>query len=136
MTSSPATSVAELETASAMPLGLKDFELLGVDVFNPLRYSGHKVAIKGVLIQTAGSSPYERHFPADTRRHLRLAPMPAANTRLISICTGAMRRDPCGRLVGRLTGASHAARPGSRYGRKGPAHRYSGSSIQRVCRVH
>jgi hypothetical protein len=55
VTSSPATSMAELKAAAAMPLGLKDFELLGVDVFNPPRYSGHKVAVKGVLIQAAGS---------------------------------------------------------------------------------
>ena len=56
VTSSPATSMAELKAATAMPLGLKNFELLGADVFNPLRYSGHKVAVKGVLIQTASSA--------------------------------------------------------------------------------
>ena len=55
-TSSQGTSMAELKTASAMPLGLKNLELLGADVFNPLRYSGHKVAVKGVLIQAATSS--------------------------------------------------------------------------------
>jgi hypothetical protein len=56
VTSSPATSRAELKAASAMSLGLEEFELLGADVFNPLRYSGHKVAIKGVLIQAAGGA--------------------------------------------------------------------------------
>ena len=56
VTGSPATSVAELKTASAVPLSLRNFELLGVEVFNPLKDSGHKVAIKGVLIQTAGSA--------------------------------------------------------------------------------
>ena len=56
VTSSPATSTAELKAASALPLGLRNVELLGADVFNPLRYNGHKVAIKGVVIQAANST--------------------------------------------------------------------------------
>jgi hypothetical protein len=56
VTSSPATSAAELQAASAMPRGPRNFELLGTDVFSPLKYSGHKVAVKGVLIQGADSA--------------------------------------------------------------------------------
>jgi hypothetical protein len=48
--------MAELKAAAATPLGVKILELLGIDVFNPRGYVGQKVAVKGVLIQKAGSS--------------------------------------------------------------------------------
>jgi mono/diheme cytochrome c family protein len=56
VTNAQATSMAELKAAAATPLGVKILELLGIDVFNPRGYVGQKVAVKGVLIQKAGSS--------------------------------------------------------------------------------
>ncbi len=49
-TKSQATSVDELKLVSKERLGVRQFELVGADVFNPRRYNGHKVAAKGVLI--------------------------------------------------------------------------------------
>jgi hypothetical protein len=56
VTNTQATSMAELKAAAANPLGVKTLELLGVDVFNPRNHDGHKVAVKGVLIQEASHS--------------------------------------------------------------------------------
>ena len=56
VTNTQAASTAELEAAAANPLGAKTLELLGVDVFNPRDRGGHKVAVKGVLIQAASNS--------------------------------------------------------------------------------
>jgi hypothetical protein len=56
VTNTQATSMAELKAAAANPLGVKTLELLGVDVFNPGDHDGHKVAVKGVLIQEASHS--------------------------------------------------------------------------------
>ena len=56
VTSTQATSTAELKAAAADPLGVGILELLGIDVFNPRGYVGQTVAVKGVLIQKAGSS--------------------------------------------------------------------------------
>jgi hypothetical protein len=56
MTSTQATSMAELKAAAVDPLGAKTLELLGIDVFNPDAHGGQKVAVKGVLIERAGNS--------------------------------------------------------------------------------
>jgi hypothetical protein len=55
VTNTQATSMAELKAVAANPLGVKTLELLGIEVFNPRRYGGQKVAVKGVLIQKAGN---------------------------------------------------------------------------------
>jgi len=55
VTNTQATSMAELNAVAANPLGVKTLELLGIEVFNPRRYGGQKVAVKGVLIQKAGN---------------------------------------------------------------------------------
>jgi hypothetical protein len=51
-TSTQGTSSTELATSSAAPLGSRQYELLGVDVFNPAQRVGTKVVAKGVLIPT------------------------------------------------------------------------------------
>jgi len=56
LTSSQATSMAEVKAAAANPLGGKTLDLLGVDVFKPRDHGDRKVAVKGVLIQQAGVS--------------------------------------------------------------------------------
>lgn len=55
-TDTQSSSSAELEAASAKPLGVESLELLGVGVFNPRGYDGHKVAVKGVFMHDAGSN--------------------------------------------------------------------------------
>lgn len=45
-----ATSSSELAAAAARPLGSQRYSLLGLDFFNPSRYDGQEVAVKGVLI--------------------------------------------------------------------------------------
>jgi hypothetical protein len=51
-TSTQGTSSTELATSSAAPFGARQYELLGVDVFNPAKRVGNKVVAKGVLIPT------------------------------------------------------------------------------------
>jgi len=51
-TSTQGTSSTELAASSAAPLGSHQYELLGIDVFNPAQYVGKKVVAKGVLIPT------------------------------------------------------------------------------------
>jgi mono/diheme cytochrome c family protein len=46
-----ATSSVALKGAAAKPLGNRQYQLLGLDVFNPSSHTGHKVAVKGVLIK-------------------------------------------------------------------------------------
>ena len=51
-TSTQGTSSTELTTSSAAPFGSRQYELLGIDVFNPTQRVGNKVVAKGVLIPT------------------------------------------------------------------------------------
>ena len=51
-TSTQGTSSTELATSSATLFGARQYELLGVDVFNPAKRVGNKVVAKGVLIPT------------------------------------------------------------------------------------
>ena len=46
-----ATSMAELKEEAARPLGMQQFELLGIRFFNPTSHKGEKIAVKGVLIK-------------------------------------------------------------------------------------
>ena len=48
-----ATSSQELTAAVSQPLGSHSYPLLGVGVFQPSESKGHKVAVKGVLIEGA-----------------------------------------------------------------------------------
>src|SRR5580658_3009251 len=50
-----ATSSADLKAAAATPPGKQRYQLLGVDVFNPSSQNGHRVAVKGVLINARES---------------------------------------------------------------------------------
>ena len=54
-TESQATSATELQASSTLPLGAGRFALLGTSVFDLHSRSGHKVAIKGVLIGDGAS---------------------------------------------------------------------------------
>jgi hypothetical protein len=57
VTDTQASSMAEVKAAAAeQPLGLENFELLGIEVFNPRGHVGQKVAVKGVLIQKASNN--------------------------------------------------------------------------------
>jgi mono/diheme cytochrome c family protein len=51
-TSTQGTSSTELATSSAAPSGGRQYELLGIDVFNPAERVGNRVVAKGVLIPT------------------------------------------------------------------------------------
>ena len=51
-TSTQGTSSTELTTSSAAPFGRRQYELLGIDVFNPTQRVGNKVVVKGVLVPT------------------------------------------------------------------------------------
>ncbi len=51
-TSTQGTSSTELASASATPFGTRQYELLGIDVFNPMQRVGNPVVAKGVLIPT------------------------------------------------------------------------------------
>ena len=51
-TSTQGTSSTELAASSAAPFGGHQYELLGIDVFNPAQRVGNKVVAKGVLIPT------------------------------------------------------------------------------------
>jgi mono/diheme cytochrome c family protein len=46
------TSSTELAASSAASFGTRQYELLGIDVFNPTQHVGNKVVAKGVLIPT------------------------------------------------------------------------------------
>jgi hypothetical protein len=48
-----AMSSMDLKDAAARPLGNRQYQLLGVSVFNPLIHNRGKVAVKGVLIKAA-----------------------------------------------------------------------------------
>jgi hypothetical protein len=50
------TSMAAVKAAAAKPLGKQQDQLLGVDAFRPSSYKGHKMVVKGVLIQEAKES--------------------------------------------------------------------------------
>jgi mono/diheme cytochrome c family protein len=54
--SAQATSGAEVKAAAAKPLGDRQYQLLGITVFNPAGDNGQKVAVKGVLIEDAKAS--------------------------------------------------------------------------------
>ena len=54
-TESQATSATELQASATRPLGAGRFALLGTSVFDLRSRSGHKVAIKGVLIEDGAS---------------------------------------------------------------------------------
>ena len=56
VTESQATSAAELQATVARPLGTRKFDLLGVSAFDPHSHVGHRVAVKGVLVEDAASS--------------------------------------------------------------------------------
>jgi hypothetical protein len=56
VTNDQATSADELKSLSGAALGARTIELLGAGVFGPQRKSGHKVAVKGALMQGAGQS--------------------------------------------------------------------------------
>jgi hypothetical protein len=47
------TSSAALQKAAGRPLGNQGYRLLGVDAFKPETQKGHKLAVKGALIQVA-----------------------------------------------------------------------------------
>jgi hypothetical protein len=49
-TETQGTSSSELAANALVPLGAHAYELLGSDVFHPLKQVGHKVVVKGVLI--------------------------------------------------------------------------------------
>jgi len=51
-TSTQGTSSTELAASSGGPFGNHPYELLGIDVFNPVQRIGNKVVAKGVLIPT------------------------------------------------------------------------------------
>ena len=51
-TSTQGTSSTELASTSATPFGTGQYELLGIDVFNPIQRVGTPVVAKGVLIPT------------------------------------------------------------------------------------
>jgi len=51
VTSNQASSLTALKEAAAIPLGDLQYRILGIDVFNPSRHSGQKVALKGALIR-------------------------------------------------------------------------------------
>ena len=51
-TSTQGTSSTELTINSAVPFGTRQYDLLGIDVFNPAQRVGNKVVVKGVLIST------------------------------------------------------------------------------------
>lgn len=53
---SQASSSSELAAAGARSLGTARFALLGAAAFDPQRHIGHRVAVKGVLIEAAGGS--------------------------------------------------------------------------------
>jgi hypothetical protein len=46
-----ATTSVALKKAEVKPLGSQRYRLLGVHAFEPSRYEGQKVAVKGVLIK-------------------------------------------------------------------------------------
>jgi hypothetical protein len=50
------TSSTELSTNQEIPLDTENYQLVGADVFRPLRFGGVKVVVKGVLIPTAHDS--------------------------------------------------------------------------------
>ena len=53
VSTNPGTSSVELKKAASIPLGHQKYQLLGVNIFNPSRYRGQKLAVKGVLITDA-----------------------------------------------------------------------------------
>ncbi len=56
VTPTQSTSAAALRTRAALPLGVRSFELLGVDPFAPALHEKQKVAVKGVLIHATPES--------------------------------------------------------------------------------
>lgn len=53
---SQSTSLGALRAAEVRQLKNGRYRLLGINIFNPARYGGQKVAIKGVLIEDAQDS--------------------------------------------------------------------------------
>jgi len=58
LSTTQATSSAELGVAAAKPLGNQQDQLLGAGVFNPSSHKGQKMAAKGVLIKDAKESRF------------------------------------------------------------------------------
>ncbi len=56
LTRTQSTSATALRTSSAIPLGVRTFQLLGVNPFAPALHEKQKVAVKGVLIHAARES--------------------------------------------------------------------------------
>ena len=56
ITETQTTSSAELNATTGKPFGNHQYQLLGAGVFNPQSHGGQKVAVKGVLINSAGDS--------------------------------------------------------------------------------
>ncbi len=50
------TSSAELGANRQIALGSEHYQLLGADVFGPLKFAGKRIVVKGVLIQTENES--------------------------------------------------------------------------------
>jgi hypothetical protein len=60
--SEPATSMTQstnsvaIKEASVKPLGGREYQLLGMSVFNPASHKAQKVAVKGISINDANAS--------------------------------------------------------------------------------
>jgi hypothetical protein len=48
-----ATSSVTLRSAEVRALGDQQYQLLGVNIFDPSRYNGNKVAVKGILMEAS-----------------------------------------------------------------------------------
>jgi hypothetical protein len=49
VSTTPSTTSAALKAARTIPLGHREYQLIGVSVFAPSSHKGHKVAVKGLL---------------------------------------------------------------------------------------
>jgi hypothetical protein len=47
----PFRNADALKEAASKPLGKEQFALIGVNMFTPANHTGHKVAVKGLLIE-------------------------------------------------------------------------------------